>query len=95
MYAMVRFDANDFDDGIVDDLSFMRLLHMEENVVVLPGCAFGMVGGGIVGCASTSSSSSSSSSSSYAFRVVFCAPEQVLRDAAERISAFCLRHKRM
>jgi aspartate/methionine/tyrosine aminotransferase len=91
---MVRFDANDFDSGIVDDLSFMRLLHLEENVVVLPGCAFGMVGGGIVGRASPSSSTSLPSSS-YAFRVVFCAPVQVLRNAAERISAFCLRHKRV
>ncbi len=87
MYAMVRFDADKFDSSIVDDLSFMRLLNSEENVVVLPGTAFGMVGSGIAGC--------ESSSSSYAFRVVFCAPEQVLRIAAERISAFCLRHKRI
>lgn len=81
MYAMVRFDADDFDSSIVDDLSFMKLLHVEENVVVLPGCAFGMVG--------------SSSSSYYAFRVVFCAPEHVLTAAAARISSFCLRHKRV
>jgi tyrosine aminotransferase len=82
MYAMVKFDADEFDSSIVDDLSFMRILHLEENVIVLPGTAFGMDG-------------HASSSSSYAFRVVFCAPEQVLRIAAERISAFCLRHKRV
>ncbi len=84
---MVRFDVDEFDGSIVDDLSFMKLLHAEENVAVLPGCAFGMVGGGF-GCAS-------SSSSTYAFRVVFCAPERILRIAAERISSFCLRHKRV
>ena len=87
MYAMVRFDVNQFDSAIVDDLSFMKLLHAEENVVVLPGCAFGMVGGGVGGA--------SPSASTYAFRVVFCAPEHILRIAAERISSFCHRHKRI
>ena len=82
MYAMVKIDVDDFDDAIEDDISFMRLLLEEENIVVLPGKAFGM-----------NSQHSCSSSKCYVFRVVFCAPENVLRDAVERISCFCLRHK--
>ncbi|KAL7530503.1 hypothetical protein ACHAXR_003530, partial [Thalassiosira sp. AJA248-18] len=36
MYAMVRIEVDKFDDSIVDDVSFMKLLLEEENVVVLP-----------------------------------------------------------
>jgi tyrosine aminotransferase len=79
MYAMVRIEVDMFDDNIFDDMSFMKLLLEEENVVVLPGCAFGL--------------EQSASSLRYAFRVVFCAPESILRDAANRISSFCLRHR--
>ncbi len=80
MYAMVRIDIDKFDDKIIDDMSFMKLLLEEENVVVLPGCAFGLVG------------DKAQSSVCFAFRVAFCAPECILSDAAKRISAFCLRH---
>ncbi len=82
MYAMVRIETDKFDNHILDDVSFMKLLLDEENIVVLPGCAFGLAGGSDVG-------------SSYVFRVVFCAPENILRAAADRISLFCLRHKRL
>jgi tyrosine aminotransferase len=84
MYAMVRIDIDKFDDQIFDDMSFMKILLEEENVVVLPGCAFGLVG----------DTEQSASSVRYAFRVVFCAPESVLTDAANRIASFCFRHKR-
>ena len=76
MYAMVRIQVDMFDDHISDDVSFMKLLLEEENVVVLPGTAFGL-----------------DASSGYVFRVVFCAPQQVLKTASERISSFCLRHR--
>lgn len=79
---MVRIEVDMFDDNIFDDMSFMKLLLEEENVVVLPGCAFGLAG------------EKCESSVRYAFRVVFCAPESILRDAANRISSFCLRHSR-
>lgn len=82
MYAIVQLDVDAYDDTIVDDMSFMKLLHLEENVVVLPGSAFGMMGG----------RSNDGSDYNYAFRVVFCAPENILIDAAERISSFCIRH---
>jgi tyrosine aminotransferase len=81
---MVQLDIDKFDDQIIDDVSFMKLLLEEENVVVLPGCAFGLVCDG----------ERNASSLRYAFRVVFCAPESVLSIAAKRISLFCLRHKR-
>lgn len=84
MYAMVRIDVKKFDDQIFDDMSFMKVLLEEENVVVLPGCAFGLAG----------EKERSESSLRYAFRVVFCAPESILRDAANRISSFCRRHSR-
>ena len=80
MYAMVQIDVQKFDDEIVDDVSFMKLLLEEENIVVLPGCAFGLAGDG-------------TASSCYVFRVVFCAPEHILRTASERISSFCHRHR--
>jgi tyrosine aminotransferase len=83
MYAMVCIDIDKFDDKIIDDISFMKLLLEEENVVVLPGCAFGLVG---------DKERNASSSVRFAFRVVFCAPESILNDAAKRISSFCLRH---
>jgi len=82
MYAMVRIEVDKFDNHILDDVSFMKLLLDEENIVVLPGCAFGLAGGADI-------------ESSYVFRVVFCAPENILRAAADRISSFCLRHKRL
>jgi tyrosine aminotransferase len=78
MYAMVKIDVDAFDDSIVDDVSFMSLLLEEENIVVLPGKAFGMTSG---------------SSGCHVFRVVFCAPESIIQVAAERISSSCLRHK--
>ncbi len=80
MYAMVRIDPDKFDDRIVDDVSFMRLLLEEENVVVLPGRAFGLGGEG------------GGAESIHVFRVVFCTPEDVLREAVGRISKFCLGH---
>ena len=86
MYAIVQLDVDAYDDTIVNDMSFMRLLHLEENVVVLPGSAFGMMGG---------RSNDNGRDYNYAFRVVFCAPENILLDAAERISSFCIRHKRV
>ncbi|KAL9186669.1 hypothetical protein ACHAXT_005907 [Thalassiosira profunda] len=76
MYAMVKIDLQQFDD-IYDDVSFMRLLLEEENIVVLPGQAFGLADEG-----------------THVFRVVFCAPEEVLRTAAERIGSFCVRHRK-
>lgn len=76
MYAMVRIKVEKFDEHIYDDVSFMKLLLEEENIVVLPGCAFGL-----------------ENESDCVFRVVFCAPEHILRTASERISSFCLRHK--
>jgi hypothetical protein len=33
-YAIVQLDIDAYDDTIVDDMSFMRLLHLEENVDV-------------------------------------------------------------
>lgn len=42
MYAMVKIHVEMFDDVIVDDVTFMRCLLEEENIVVLPGKAFGM-----------------------------------------------------
>ena len=70
----------------LDIWSFMRLLYLEENVDVLPGSAFRMMGG---------RSNDNGRDYNYAFRVVFCAPENILLDAAERISSFCIRHKRV
>mmetsp|Transcript_13610 Transcript_13610/g.29607 ORF Transcript_13610/g.29607 Transcript_13610/m.29607 type:complete len:556 (-) Transcript_13610:148-1815(-) len=87
MYAMVRIEVDKFDDLIIDDVSFMKLLLEEENIVVLPGCAFGLV------C--ESDANEGTAASTYVFRVVFCAPKRVLRTASERISSFCLRHKRL
>ena len=83
--VIVQLDVDAYDDTIVDDMSFMRLLHLEE-MLFLPGCAFGMMGG---------RSNDNGRDYNYAFRVVFCAPENVLIDAAERISSFCIRHKRV
>jgi tyrosine aminotransferase len=77
MYAMVKIYVEMFDDSILDDLTFMSLLLKEENIVVLPGKAFGITGEYNV------------------FRVVFCAPEHVIRAAADRISGFCIRHKHL
>ena len=76
MYAMVKIYVDMFDDAITDDVSFMGKLLEEENIVVLPGKAFGM-----------------KDSFGDFFRVVFCAPEPIIRAAAERLSCFCLRHK--
>lgn len=76
MYAMVKINVDMFDDAITDDVSFMGQLLEEENVVVLPGKAFGM-----------------KDAFGDFFRVVFCAPEHIIRAAAERLSCFCLRHK--
>lgn len=83
MYAMVGISVKEFDSNITDDVSFMGLLLEEENVVVLPGQAFGLVG---------LSASDLSNDYQYVFRVVFCAPEEVLQEAAGRILAFCSRH---
>ena len=77
MYAMVRIAVEEFDDSVRDDVTFMDLLLREENVVVLPGRAFGLEGG----------------SGRHAFRVVFCAPMDVLSEAAGRIESFCRRHR--
>ena len=76
MYAMVKINVDMFDDTITDDVSFMGLLLEEENIVVLPGKAFGM-----------------KDSFGDFFRVVFCAPEDIIQSAAKRMSCFCLRHK--
>ena len=75
MYAMVKINVHSFNDNINDDISFMKLLLEEENIVVLPGRAFGMI-----------------AEEQPVFRVVFCAPEEVLKCAADRISSFCSRH---
>ena len=42
MYAMVKIDLSRFDMAIRSDIDFANLLLEEENVFVLPGCAFGM-----------------------------------------------------
>jgi tyrosine aminotransferase len=84
MYAMVRIDVDAFDDYIVDDVSFMGLLLEEENVVVLPGRAFGLGQG----------DDAKGGDNAHAFRVAFCAPKEVLREAAGRIASFCFRHAR-
>mmetsp|Transcript_14800 Transcript_14800/g.31436 ORF Transcript_14800/g.31436 Transcript_14800/m.31436 type:complete len:525 (+) Transcript_14800:132-1706(+) len=81
MYAMVKIHVDKFDDTIVDDLTFMKLLLVEENVVVLPGRAFGL------------EISAEINISCHVFRVVFCAPENIIKIACERIRSFCLRHK--
>lgn len=78
MYAMVKIHVHSFDEDINDDVSFMKLLLEEENIVVLPGRAFGM--------------DREEERDTPVFRVVFCAPEDVLRCAAGRISSFCSRH---
>lgn len=78
MYAMVKIHIDLFGDEINDDLSFMKLLLEEENVVVLPGRAFGLDDREVW--------------DTPVFRVVFCAPEDVLRCASERICSFCNRH---
>ena len=78
MYAMVKIHVHLFDEDISDDVSFMKLLLEEENIVVLPGRAFGM--------------GQEEEGDTPVFRVVFCAPEDVLRCASERISSFCSRH---
>eukprot|EP00984_Skeletonema_dohrnii_P031476 scaffold24019_cov159-Skeletonema_dohrnii-CCMP3373.AAC.1 len=78
MYAMIKIHAHLFDEDIYDDVSFMKLLLEEENIVVLPGRAFGM--------------GQEEERDTPVFRVVFCAPEDVLRCASERISSFCSRH---
>lgn len=80
MYAMVKIHTHLFDDDIHDDVSFMKLLLEEENIVVLPGRAFGM------------DQEDEEECDTPVFRVVFCAPEDVLRSASERISSFCSRH---
>ena len=85
MYAMVRIQVEKFDDTIFDDVSFMKLLLEEENIVVLPGRAFGLN--------HTGDSGNTAASPCHVFRVVFCAPENVLRIASERISSFCVRHR--
>lgn len=82
MYAMVKIHLEMFDDSIVDDVKFMSLLLEEENIVVLPGKAFGLSGESV------------DKSKCCVFRVVFCAPEDVIRAAADRIAKFCLRHKK-
>ncbi len=81
MYALVRIHVDKFDNTIVDDITFMRLLLVEENVLVLPGRAFGL------------EISEDINKSCHFFRVVFCAPENVVKIACERIRSFCLRHK--
>mmetsp|Transcript_40054 Transcript_40054/g.86384 ORF Transcript_40054/g.86384 Transcript_40054/m.86384 type:complete len:675 (-) Transcript_40054:145-2169(-) len=92
MYAMVRIEVDKFDDLVVDDVSFMKLLLEEENIVVLPGCAFGL-GGGAKTKDNGTNGNDDARSSYYVFRVVFCAPEHILRTASKRIASFCLRHK--
>lgn len=79
MYIMVKINIEEFDDSITDDVSFSQMLMDEENVFVLPGKAFGC---------------SSKSPSYNAFRVVFCAPEEILAVAFCRIGDFCVRHTR-
>lgn len=78
MYAMVKIHVHLFDEDIHDDVSFMKLLLEEENIVVLPGRAFGK--------------GREEEGDTPVFRVVFCAPEDVLKCASERISSFCSRH---
>lgn len=82
MYAMARIQVDMFTDAIRDDVTFMKILLEEENIVVLPGRAFGL------------SDTFDIKPSCYVFRVVFCAPENILRDAAERICLFCHRHSK-
>ena len=82
MYAMVQININMFDDMITDDVSFMKLLLDEENVVVLPGFAFGLGG-------------DNNADTTYVFRVVYCAPEHILIAASQRIASFCHRHKQL
>jgi len=40
MYLMVQIDFSQFDDSVQSDLEFCKLLVQEQNVFVLPGCAF-------------------------------------------------------
>ncbi len=59
--------------NIWTDVQFCKLLLDEENVLVLPGSAFGATEGNLV-------------------RVVFCAPEPIMREAMLRVKRFCQRH---
>lgn len=44
MYSIARIDFSKFDESVQSDLCFTQLLLEEENVFVLPGCAFGVPG---------------------------------------------------
>jgi tyrosine aminotransferase len=44
MYFIVRIDTPKFRPGIQSDLDFCSLLLQEENILVLPGTAFGVPG---------------------------------------------------
>jgi tyrosine aminotransferase len=72
MYIMVEIKISEFSD-IKDDMDFCQKLLAEENVLLLPGRAFGL---------------------NNFFRIVFCGPEDILKQSAQRISEFCVRHAR-
>jgi tyrosine aminotransferase len=79
MYALVKIDVSQFDKNVIyDDMSFMKHLLEEENVFVLPGRAFGMIPSPKQPC--------------YVFRVVYCAPQEILEQAVIRIANFCQLH---
>ena len=70
MYAMVKINVSQFDDVIQSDVDFAKYLLEEENVFVLPGCAFGVANAfRVVFCASESTLQVASSRiSAFCFR---------------------------
>jgi tyrosine aminotransferase len=91
MYSMVHINIDLFDDSITSDVDFTRLLLEEENVFVLPGSCFYPQ----QQCTTTNTDctlcATNSTKESF-FRVVFCAPAELLLEASNRIQTFCLRH---
>lgn len=99
MYAMVQVDLTKFDTTLIhDDISFTKFLLEEENVFVLPGQAFAMPSysskeGTTRKIVQDGSHTNEKHGNTCVFRVVFCAPQDTLEEAANRIFSFCLRHQ--
>jgi tyrosine aminotransferase len=102
MYAMVQIDIDAFDDTITNDIDFTKQLYEEERVFVLPGSCFSPP---VISNIDTADSSNgvemipkneyTGGGGTYYFRVVFCAPVDILSEAATRIQNFCTRHKKL
>lgn len=93
MYTMVNIDIDAFDDCISNDIEFTKRLYEEDQVFVLPGSCFGSSNSTTINHDNIHNKYGHESNM-YFFRVVFCAPIPILKEAANRIDEFCMRHQK-